>query len=165
MAIATELWLVVIVARLVAEVGQYPAIKSMMDEEVAKAAKDRSSPRETVDLLRTLASPGVLITGLVIGALVVTAATVALLWFARQGHNWARLLLAGASLYVVVSAVLSVVFFGIDPSWVAVPLIVAAVAAGGAIAGLMRRDTEAWCADMTLYRRQAAAAKHAGFIR
>lgn len=154
MAIAVELWLIVLVARMVAEFGSYPAVKAMMADQVA-ARKDL--PADTAKLVM---SPAVLITSMVVGAVVITAVALAVMWFAREGYNWARLLLAGASLYVVISTIWGVAVVGASPSWIAVPLIVAGVAALGAIFALLRRDTESWCADMALFRSRRRAPKY-----
>lgn len=154
-AIATELWVVVIVARTVAEFGQLSTLRAVVEEQISSAPKDTAPA--VLDAWRGMSSTGFLIGMLVVATLVVGGITLTLMWFARQGHNWARLLLAGASLYVVVSTLWGLFIVGVTPSWVAIPLIVAGVAAGGAVVALMRRDAETWCADMALYRRQSKA--------
>lgn len=153
MAIATELWLVVIVARVVAEIGQVSAVKAMFADQIANAPKD--TPKETLDVWQTMSSTGFVVAMLIVGAVIVGTLTLLLMWFARKGYNIARLLLAGASMYVVVSMIWELLILGVQPRWVAVPLIVAGVAGGGALVALMRRDTETWCADMALFRRQS----------
>lgn len=154
-AIATELWVLVIIARTVAEFGQLATLRGIVEDQISGAPKNTDPV--VLDTWRAMSSTGFLIGMLIVGTLVAGGITLTLMWFARQGRNWARLLLAGAGLYVVVSTLWGLFVVGVTPSWVAIPLIVAGVAAGGAVVALMRRDAETWCADMALYRRQAKA--------
>ncbi|MFW0788641.1 hypothetical protein [Gordonia sp. CPCC 205333] len=153
MAIALELWLVVIVGRAVASFAQYPAVKSMFADSAANPPEGAS--KETVDLMNAMSSTGVVIAAIVVSTVLVGGLSLLVMWFARQGHNWARMLLAGASMFVVIWTILNVVIFRVEPTWIAVPLIIAGVAAGGALVALVRRDAETWCAEMTLYRQQS----------
>ncbi|GAB17877.1 hypothetical protein GOEFS_041_00310 [Gordonia effusa NBRC 100432] len=155
MAIALELWLVVIVGRIVASCGLFQTVKSNADGQLTNPLNGNSEAN--TELIRSLSSTWALIAMLVVSAIIVGGISLTVMWFARQGYNWARMVTAGASLYVVVTTILDITVFGVEPTWVGVPLIIAGVAAGGALVALLRRDTEKWCADMALYRQQSKA--------
>lgn len=146
MAIGTELWLVVIVMQAVAYGGQYSAAA----DSVRRAAREAST--EQSDLM---ASTG-LIVGVFVGVgVVVTAVSLLLVWLARSGHNWARLVLSFLSGFLVVQAVFSLFGDG-GPAWTTIPSVISGVAALGAGYLLLQKDSEKYCRDMAVYRRGGA---------
>ncbi|MFT4201952.1 hypothetical protein [Gordonia sp. (in: high G+C Gram-positive bacteria)] len=151
-AIATELWLVVIAAMAVAQIGSYDKVRDLMVERRDKLPKNASeSLRQSADMMT---STGLIIASLVVSVLVGAALALTVMYFLRAGHNWARLLLSGLSAYVVVGAVLA---FAGQRTWTQVPEIIAAGCAGGALLLLMRRDSDTYCRDMAQYRAAAKA--------
>ncbi len=155
MAIATELWLLVIVCQVVAYVGQYPSAS----DSVRDAARSSSSGlnSDEIDLMTS--------TGLVVGvftAVGVILAGVSLLvtWMARTGRNWARLALTFFSAFLVVQAILAL-FGDTGPRWTVVPTVIGGVAALGAAYLLVQKETEKYCKDMITYRKSGGAAQGA----
>ncbi len=150
-AIATELWLVVIAALALAQVGGYGPVRDAMVQRQADLPKDASeSTRQSAELMT---NPGLIIASLVGSVLVGAAITLTVMYFVRSGHTWARLVLSGLSVYVLVGALLA---FAGDRTWTQAPQIIAAGCAGGALIALMRRDADTYCREMAEFR---AAAK------
>ena len=146
-AIATELWLVVIAALAVAQLGSYPLARDAMDQHLAGLPKDASeSARRSAELMT---NPGLIIATLVVAVLVGAVIALIVMYFLRAGHNWARLILSGLSAYVLVGAVMA--FTG-QPTWTQAPQIIAAGCAGGALLLLMRRDSDTYCREMGEFR-------------
>ncbi|MGU3291928.1 hypothetical protein [Williamsia sp. M5A3_1d] len=146
MAIGTELWLVVIAGQAIAYGGQYSAASDSVRRAVREASTDQP------DLVAS--------TGLIVGAfvgvgVVVTAVSLLLVWLARSGHNWARLVLSFLSGFLVVQAVFAL-FGDAGPAWTTIPAVISGVAALGAGYLLLQKDSEKFCRDMAVYRRGGA---------
>ncbi|MFT4044993.1 MAG: hypothetical protein QM673_17665 [Gordonia sp. (in: high G+C Gram-positive bacteria)] len=151
-AIATELWIVVIIARAVALFAEYPTLRSMLDERVSQISPDVSASE-----IDALLSPTVLVTALVITAVVLIAVSIAVAWCARRGYNWARVVLGAMGFYIVVDTVFSLLD-SIEPRWVAIPLVIAGVGAFGASVLLLRRDSDTYCREMAEFRKHGPIA-------
>ncbi|MFT3901042.1 MAG: hypothetical protein QM728_12485 [Gordonia sp. (in: high G+C Gram-positive bacteria)] len=146
-AIATELWLVVIAAMSVATIGSYPRLREVMVDYRDNLPKDASaSVRESADLLT---QSSVVITSLVLSVLLAAAVALVGMVFVRQGYNWARLLLSALSAYLVANGLLT---FAGERAWTQVPQLIAAGCAGGALLLLMRRESDTYCREMAEFR-------------
>lgn len=151
LAIATELWIVVILTQIVAFFGQYPTLRKTWDEQVATMPKDTQTQREQVEMM----SSGVLlIVVMVVACVILTAISVTAVIFARNGYNPARLILAAMGFFVAFN-LLFALFGSMDPAWVMIPMIISGVAAGGASVLLLRREPDEYCRDMAAFRRAA----------
>ncbi|GED98992.1 hypothetical protein [Gordonia crocea] len=155
-AIATELWLVVIVAMTVVQVGSYGLVKDAMDKRLAELPKDANeSTREFAEMLT---NPALIVTSLIMSVVVGAAIALTALYFVRAGYTWARVLLCGLSAWVLLGAAFA---FAGSRTWTQVPEIIAAGCAGGALILLMRRESDTYCREMTQFR--AAAHRPAGW--
>ncbi|MGV9479907.1 hypothetical protein [Gordonia aichiensis] len=152
-AIACELWIVVVIARTVTAIAQYPTLRKAMEQRVADLPAD--TPRSEVDMLT---STGFLVTATAITAVVLAAITLTFVFFVRKGYNWARILLGAMGVFVLIDMVFSLIA-GVDPWWVGIPLIVGGIAALGATILLLRRESDAYCRAMAEYRRPRPAAQ------
>jgi hypothetical protein len=76
-------------------------------------------------------------------------------WMARTGHNWARMVLIFFSAFIVVQTVLGL-FGDSASSWTTIPAVLSGVAALGAAWLLMQRDVEAHCRAMAAFRKGGA---------
>ncbi|HEY9313045.1 hypothetical protein [Williamsia sp.] len=140
MAIATELWILVIVAQCVVFGSQYKQFFDAADD-VAKDNPDAQLP------------DGVIWTVIVVTGVGLAAVFAALTWVARIGFNWARLVLGFFSFFLVVQAVMAFFADGSD-TWVMVPHVIGGVAALGAGVLLMHRDSDKYCKDMARWRKE-----------
>ncbi|GAB33135.1 hypothetical protein [Gordonia otitidis] len=147
-AIACELWIVVVIARTITAILQYPALRKVMEENVANLPAD--TPRSETDMFT---STGFIVTVIVITAVVMSAISLTFVWFARKGYNWARVLLGAMGAFVLIDMVSSLIA-GVEPWWVGIPLIISGIAALGATVLLLRRESDAYCRAMAEYRRQ-----------
>ncbi|GAB09659.1 hypothetical protein GOARA_045_00130 [Gordonia araii NBRC 100433] len=151
-AIATELWLVVIAAMAVAQLGSYPVVRDAMIERRNTLPKDASeSVRRSAELMT---NTGVIVAISIVTVLIGATIALAAMYFARSGYNWGRLILAGLSAYVVVGAIMA---FGGASSWTQAPQIIAGGCAAGALLCLMRRDADTYCREMAEFRTAAKA--------
>ncbi|OBA69791.1 DUF998 domain-containing protein [Gordonia sp. 852002-10350_SCH5691597] len=146
-AIACELWIVVVIARIVTAVAQYPTLRDMMNQRVSDLPAD--TPRAEVDLMT---SSGFLIAITVITAVVLSAISLTFVWFVRKGYNWARVLLGAMGVFVLIDMAFSLIA-GVDPWWIGIPLIIGGIAALGATILLLRRESDAYCRAMAAYRK------------
>ncbi|MFW0785998.1 hypothetical protein AAFP35_15910 [Gordonia sp. CPCC 206044] len=147
-SIATELWVVVILGQIVALIGQYPALRDSWDRQVRSLPED--TPREEVDLLT---SSGTLITVLALLGLALTAVSVMLVLLTRNGHNWARVIIAAVGVFLAVNLVFTL-FGDVSPQWVMIPMVLSGVAAIGSSVLLLRRESEQYCRAMAEHRRR-----------
>lgn len=155
-AIATELWLVVIAAMAVAQLGSYPMVRDAMDKRLADLPKDASeATRRSAEMMT---NPGLLVASLVVAVLVGAAIALTVMYFARAGYTWARLILSGLSAYVLVGGVMA---FAGERVWTQAPQIIAGGCAAAALLLLMRRDADTYCRDMAQFRADAKAAPFA----
>ncbi|WP_431816691.1 hypothetical protein [Gordonia jacobaea] len=146
-AIACELWIVVVIARIVTAVAQYPTLRDMMNQRASDLPAD--TPRAEVDLMT---SSGFLIAITVITAVVLSAISLTFVWFVRKGYNWARVLLGAMGVFVLIDMAFSLIG-GVDPWWTGIPLTIGGIAALGATILLLRRESDAYCRAMADYRR------------
>ncbi|GGB21514.1 hypothetical protein GCM10011489_07100 [Gordonia jinhuaensis] len=146
-AMATELWLVVILMQIVAYVGEYSRGRDIM--------RDAANSPEAADLVNSTAF---LVTMWVVVGVIMAGISLTVVWFTRQGYNWARMVLIFFSAYVVVGAV-SVWFTSDRTSWTMVPTEIGGVAALGALFLLGQRDSSGYFADMSVWRTRRRAAK------
>ncbi len=146
-AIACELWIAVVIARIVTAVAQYPTLRDTMDKRASDLPAD--TPRAEVDLMT---SAGFLIAVTVITAVVLSAISLTFVWFVRKGYNWARVLLGAMGVFVLIDMAFSLIA-GVDPWWIGIPLIIGGIAALGATILLLRRESYAYCRAMADYRR------------
>ncbi|MBT0565976.1 7TM-DISM domain-containing protein [Williamsia sp. CHRR-6] len=143
MAIATELWLVVILGQAVAYLGQY----STLADSVRRSAREATTQAE-----RDLGSNTAFIIAIYIaGALVLTVISLFLVWLARNGYQWARLTLTFISAFLVIQTVFAL-FDSVGPRWVTVPSVLSGVAALGAAYLLAQKECETYCTEMAAYR-------------
>lgn len=149
-AIATELWLVVIAALSVAQIGSYRTARDTVLQYAEKLPKD--APDAERRSLELMSSTGMVIASLVVGVVIGAAIALVAMYFVRDGRNWARLLLSGLSAYVVVGALMA--FFG-PRTWTQAPEIIAGACALFALFMLMRRDADTYCREMTEFRAAA----------
>ncbi|MDY6809005.1 MAG: hypothetical protein SW127_08295 [Actinomycetota bacterium] len=149
-AIATELWVVVILGQLVAFIGQYPSLREAWDRQVNTLPAD--TPREELDLLNSSAT---LIAVLALVGLALTVVSAVLVLLTRNGYNWARIVIAAGGVFLAVNLVF-MIFGEVDPVWVMVPMVLSGVAAIGASVLLLRRESEQYCRDMSEHRRRPA---------
>ena len=147
-AIATELWAVVILGQLVAYIGQYPWLRDAWDRQIRTLPAD--TPREQVEMLT---SSTTLIVVLAIFGIALTAVSTFLVLMTRSGYNWARVIIAAMGVFITVN-VLFTLFGHIEPQWVMIPMIISGVAALGASVLLLRRESDQYCREMTAYRRR-----------
>ncbi|HNP57035.1 MAG TPA: hypothetical protein PK331_14055 [Gordonia sp. (in: high G+C Gram-positive bacteria)] len=149
-AIATELWLVVIVALALTQIGSYPTVRDAMDKRLAELPKDASETvRRSAEMMT---NPGLIVASLVVAVLVGAAIALTAMYFARAGYTWARLILSGLSAYVLVGGVMA---FAGERVWTQAPQIVAGVCAAAALLLLMRRDADTYCREMAQFRAYA----------
>lgn len=153
--IATELWIVVILAQLVGYFAQYPMMRDTWDRQVRDLPAN--TPREQLDML---SSGWLLTTVLVVVAVVLTALSATVVFFTRRGYNWARLVLGALGVYVFVN-LLFAVFGDVSPRWAMIPIVLGGVAAVGATVLLMRRDADTYCREMAEYRKTAKSGRSA----
>lgn len=146
LAIATELWLVVVIGQAVAYAGQYPAAS----DAVRQVARDRSTGA-TAEEVRMLTSTGTVVGIYVAAGVVLALISLLVVWLARSGRNWARLVLVFFSAYIVVQTVRGL-FADTASSWTTIPAVLSGVAALGAAWLLMQRDSEAYCRAMAAFR-------------
>lgn len=147
-AIAAELWVVVILGQIIAFIGQYPTLRETWDRQVNTLPAD--TPREELDVLNSSAT---LIVVLALFGLALTVVSAGLVWLTRNGYNWARIIIAAAGVFLTVNLVF-MMFGDIDPVWVMVPMVLSGVAAIGASVLLLRRESEQYCRDMSEHRRR-----------
>lgn len=141
LAIATELWVVVTVAQIVAVCGQFTQVGDQIDQVRADMAEQGQS-----------ISSGALIAIVIVTAIVMIGGVCGTLtWLARSGRNWARLGLGFLSFYIVVQAVYAFFVDGSD-HWTMVPTVIGGVAALGAGVLLVHRDSDKYCKDMAQWR-------------
>lgn len=146
LSIATELWIVVILGELIAFIGQYPSLRDSWDKQVA--ALPSNTPKEQLDALNSTA---MVVTVVVIAAVALSLISGLVVWLARSGYGWARVLLSAMGIFVAVNLVFAL-FGHISPTWVMVPMILAGVAGLGATVLLMRPESDKYCRDMAAYR-------------
>jgi hypothetical protein len=139
MAIATELWVLVILAQCVIFGGQYQVAFDAADE-VSKDMPDGDLPDGAIWAVYAIVG------------LTLAAAFGVLTWLARSGRNWARLVLGFVSFYLVVQTV-SAFFIDEADHWTMVPTVIGGVAALGAGVLLMHRDSDTYCKDMGSWRK------------
>ncbi|WP_155826842.1 hypothetical protein [Jongsikchunia kroppenstedtii] len=140
MAIATELWLVVIAMEIVTSIGMYQSVRDSYTSGASKS-EEISNP--------------MFLTAYVIGNLVIATISILVWWYAREGRKVARMLLSFGAVYVVVQTVMAF-FSQPDPRWVMIPTVLAGVAGLGVAAMVLSRDTERFCAEMDQYRADVA---------
>ena len=146
MAIATELWLVVVLCQIVASIGEYSTVTESFRDSVRET---KGATPEQVDLFT---SGGFLVGVFVVATAIIAAVSLIVVWLARTGHNWARLVLAFFSAFLVVQAILAL-FGDSGTSWVMIPSVIGGVAALGAAYLLLQRETETYCRAMATYRK------------
>lgn len=139
MAIATELWALIILAQCVVFGGQYQVAFDAADE-VSRDMPEGDLP------------DGAIWAVYVIVGLTLAAVFGVLAWLARSGRNWARLLLGFVSFYLVVQTV-SAFFIEDADHWTMIPTVIGGVAALGAGVLLMHRDSDKYCKDMAAWRK------------
>lgn len=139
-AIATELWVLVIIAQCVIFGSQYRQFFDTADD-VAKDNPDAQLP------------DGVVWAVIAVTGLVLAVVFAGLTWLARIGYNWARLVLGFFSFFLVVQTV-SAFFADSSDTWVMIPTVIGGVAALGAGVLLMHRDSDKYCKDMTRWRKE-----------
>ena len=139
LAIATELWALIILAQCVVFGGQYQAAFDAADE-VSRDMPEGDLP------------DGAIWAVYVIVGLTLAAVFGVLAWLARSGRNWARLVLGFVSFYLVVQTV-SAFFIEEADHWTMIPTVIGGVAALGAGVLLMHRDSDKYCKDMAAWRK------------
>ncbi|MGC5247798.1 hypothetical protein ACPXB3_12825 [Gordonia sp. DT219] len=143
--IASELWLLVIIAHIVTVVATFGTTR----DTYLKMAKDSYRPGTAE--YDTITSTGVMV-GLVVATTVIEiAVAVVLLVLTRKGYNWARFILGAVSLYLVITTLFSI-FGDVHPRWAMIPNVIGGVAALGAVVLLLRRDSDTYCKKMAAYR-------------
>lgn len=150
LAIATELWLVVVAGQAVAYAGQYPTAS----DSVREAARNASSGA-SADEIRTLTSTPTVVGVYVAVGVLLSVLSLLVVWLARTGHNWARMVLIFFSAFIVVQTVLGL-FGDSASSWTTIPAVLSGVAALGAAWLLMQRDVETYCRAMAAFRKGGA---------
>lgn len=141
MAIATELWLVVIAMECVVSIGMYASVRDSYTSGASDKAQQVSGP--------------MFLAAYVIGNAAIAAVSLLIWWFARDGRKVARMLLSFGAVYVVVQTVMAFVSQP-DPRWVMIPTVLAGVAALGVAAMIVNRDSERFCKEMDQFRADAA---------
>lgn len=139
MAIATELWVLIILAQCVVFGGQYQVAFDAADE-VSRDMPEGELPDGAIWVVY------------VIVGLTLAAVFGVLAWLARSGRNWARLVLGFVSFYLVVQTV-SAFFIEEADHWTMIPTVIGGVAALGAGVLLMHRDSDKYCKDMAAWRK------------
>lgn len=161
-SIATELWIVVILGRLVTHIGQGPTALRAWPGQV-RDSLPKDAPKDQVEALSS--TTGFVISYTAVG-LILLAVSVVMVLLVRRGYGWARIVVGAAGVYIAINTVLSY-FAGVEPTWVMIPLILSAVAALGASVLLLRPDSDRYCRDMAEFRRnrqqQTLRAVSAGF--
>ncbi|MBE7162034.1 MAG: hypothetical protein INR72_12380 [Williamsia herbipolensis] len=150
LAIATELWLVVVLGQAVAYASQYPTAS----DSVREAARNASSGASAEEI-RTLTSTGTVVGVYVAVGVLLSVLSLLVVWLARTGHNWARMVLIFFSAFIVVQTVLGL-FGDSAASWTTIPAVLSGVAALGAAWLLMQRDVETFCRAMAAFRKGGA---------
>ncbi len=150
LAIATELWLVVVAGQAVAYAGQYPTAS----DSVREAARNASSGASAEEI-RTLTSTSTVVGVYVAVGVLLSVLSLLVVWMARTGHNWARMVLIFFSAFIVVQTVLGL-FGDSASSWTTIPAVLSGVAALGAAYLLMQRDVETYCRAMAAFRKGGA---------
>lgn len=150
LAIATELWLVVVAGQAVAYAGQYPTAS----DSVREAARNASSGASAEELRTLTSTPTVVGVYVAVGVLL-SVLSLLVVWLARTGHNWARMVLIFFSAFIVVQTVLGLVGDSAS-SWTTIPAVLSGVAALGAAWLLMQRDVETYCRAMAAFRKGGA---------
>lgn len=140
MAIATELWLVVIAMEIVTAIGMYQSVRDSYADGASKSQQ---------------VSDPMFLTAYIIGNVVLATISLLIWWYAREGRKVARMLLSFGAVYVVVQTVMAF-FAQPDPRWVMIPTVLAGVAGLGVAAMILNRDTERFCAEMDQYRTDVA---------
>ncbi|MBJ7290715.1 hypothetical protein [Williamsia sp.] len=146
MAIATELWLVVVLCQIIASIGEYSTVTQSFRDSVRET---KGATAQEVDLVT---SSGFLVGVFVVATAIIAAVSLLIVWLARTGHNWARLVLSFFSAFLVVQAVLAL-FGGNGATWAMIPTVIGGVAALGAAYLLLQRETETYCKAMATYRK------------
>ncbi|WP_143696070.1 hypothetical protein [Williamsia sp. 1138] len=141
LAIATELWVVVTIAQIVAVCGQFTLASDQIDQVRDDMA--RQGQPVSYALVVTMV---IVISIVMIGGICGT-----LTWFARSGRNWARLGLGFLSFYLVVQTVYAFFVAGAD-HWTMIPTVIGGVGALGAGVLLLHRDSDQYCKDMAAWR-------------
>ncbi|WHU45995.1 hypothetical protein QNM97_18575 [Gordonia sp. L191] len=144
--IASELWLVVIVAHVVTVIATFGTTRDMY-HQVAKQSYTPGSAEYDM-----ITSGGVIVGLVVVTTIVEIGVAVALLILTRKGYNWARFILGAISLYLVISTFFSL-FGDVAPRWAMIPNVIGGVAALGAVVLLLRRESDTYCKKMAQYRR------------
>ncbi|GGF22383.1 phage holin family protein [Williamsia phyllosphaerae] len=146
MAIATELWLVVVLCQIIASIAEYSTVTDSFRDSVRETSGASASE---VDLVT---SSGFLVGVFVVATAIIAAVSLLIVWLARTGHNWARLVLSFFSAFLVVQAVLAL-FGDNGATWATIPTVIGGVAALGAAYLLLQRETETYCKAMATYRK------------
>ena len=144
--IASELWLVVIVAHVVTVIATFGATRDMY-HQVAKQSYTPGSAEYDM-----ITSGGVIVGVVVVTTIIEIGVAVALLILTRKGYNWARFILGAISLYLVISTFFTL-FGDVAPRWAMIPNVIGGVAALGAVVLLLRRESDTYCKKMAQYRR------------
>ncbi|GAA2064046.1 hypothetical protein [Williamsia deligens] len=147
LAIATELWLVVVAGQAIAYAGQYPTASDSVREAARSASTGASA-----DEVRMLTSTGTIVGVYVAVGVVLTLLSLLVVWMARSGRNWARLALMFFSAFIVAQTAVGL-FGDAASSWTTIPAVLSGVAALGAAYLLVQRDTEKYCRAMAAHRR------------
>ncbi|AFA72114.1 putative membrane protein [Gordonia polyisoprenivorans VH2] len=144
--IASELWLVVIVAHVVTVIATFGATRDMY-HQVAKQSYTPGSAEYDM-----ITSGGVIVGLVVVTTIIEIGVALALLVLTRKGYNWARFILGAISLYLVISTFFTL-FGDVAPRWAMIPNVIGGVAALGAVVLLLRRESDTYCKKMAQYRR------------
>ncbi|SIR67981.1 hypothetical protein SAMN05445060_0412 [Williamsia sterculiae] len=152
LAIAFELWVVVVVAQWVAFVAQLPDLRAT-SREVAQRVNDDTAATARDGAAQVHISDTVLLVAMIIVGLVTTAVVLGAAWLGRSGYNWARLVSIFFAVYVLVDTVFRF-FSDARTSWAMIPIVIGGVAALGALYTAALRDSDAYCRAMSGYRKQ-----------
>lgn len=154
--LAIQLWAAVIVCQAIAAISLYP----VMHREARPFAEDyleQSGASGDVGSAQTLMAVGATVVQIV----VLGGLSVLVMVFAFRGRSWARLLLGWMSAFLAVLLVFDIIglLVGVDddsmlsvPDWGMVPRILGGVAAMGALAALMNKDSARYCRETAEFR-------------
>ncbi|NDK89844.1 hypothetical protein GYA93_09670 [Gordonia desulfuricans] len=151
--IASELWIVVILAHIVTLVATYDQQRAQYLDMVEGMVKDATA--EQRDLIT---SSGLFIGSLVVGALIQFGVAIVLILLTRRGYNWARFLIGAISMYLVITTFFTL-FADVSPAWAMVPTVIGGVAALGAVVLFLRRESDTYCKNMATFRRESKRPK------
>lgn len=144
--IASELWIVVLLAHVVTTAATYDQTRHQL-VDLAKTSYGEGTAEYTL-----VTSSALLIAMLVITVVVEIGVAIALIVLTRKGYNWARFLLGALSLYLVIGTFFSL-FGDVHPRWAMIPNVIGGVAALGAVVLLLRRESDGYCKKMAQWRR------------